>query len=256
MIVANELLGFQVVFNSFLNSLNSIEVYLYIKDFPDSAPVYQRDRNFFQILENSLQNTIIGEVRAFDGDEEINWPVFYTTIDERISVDRTSGRIFIKNEEAFDREKNEKLEFEIIATESPTGFYKSENAKSSIAKVTVTLLDVNDNEPFIVDFDDDFVFSVDENALPGSEITGSRIVIQDEDQYSNTHWKASLTVADPKCKIDVIPREGYHRNSISLRTTAPMDFEEIQFCDVQLKSRFKDLLKENKYYFILLKILF
>jgi len=247
--VANEPLEFQVSSNLFFDAHFLIKVYLYVKDFPDSAPVFQRDRNFFQISENSPQNTIIGEVRAFDGDEEINWPIFYSTLDEWITVDRTSGKIFIKNVEAFDREANEKLEFEIIATETPTGFYKSENAKSSVAKVTVTLLDVNDNEPYIVDFDDDFVFSVDENALAGSEITGSRIVIQDEDQYSNTHWKASLIIADPKCKIDVIPREGYHRNSISLRTTAPMDFEEVQFCDAQLKSRFRNFLKTNKCYF-------
>lgn len=218
-------------------------MYLYVKDFPDTPPVYQRDRNFFQITENSPQNTVIGEVHAFDGDEEINWPVVYSTLDERISVDRTSGKIFVKNEDAFDREANEKLEFEIVATEQPTGFFKFEEAKTSIARVTVTLLDVNDNEPYIVNFDEDFVFSVDENALPGTEVTGSRIVIQDNDQYSNTHWKASMTVTDPRCKIDVIPREGYHRNSISLRTTAPMDYEEVQFCDVQLKSRFKKIPK-------------
>ena len=214
-------------------------MYLYVKDFPDTPPVYQRDRNFFQVLENSQENTLIGEVTAFDGDEEINWPIIYSTSDKRISVDRTSGKIFIKDSIAFDREANEKLEFEIEALEQPTGFFKNERALSSVAKVVVTLLDVNDNEPYIVDFDEDFIFFVDENALPGTEITGSRIVIQDDDQYSNTHWKASLTVDDPRCKIVVIPREGYHRNSISLRTTEPMDFEEIQFCDVQLKSRFK-----------------
>ncbi|XP_025829338.1 cadherin-87A [Agrilus planipennis] len=125
-------------------------------EFPDTitANPYR-----FSIVENSEKEQKIGQVRALDRDEGRHAKVFYYLIcgseDDSFKVGKLDGSIFTNK--VFDREEKSEYNLCILATNEPD-FYISPEEKnkllqtdiahnSSFAKVHITIVDLNDNEP-------------------------------------------------------------------------------------------------------------
>lgn len=114
---------------------------VYIDDENDNYPTFDRPVYYFSILENSKPATIIANVQASDHDIGVNSVIRYSLLNHQrtFNIDAKSGLLTTKEE--IDREKVDRYEIYIKATDSgiPT--------LSSIATVILEVQDVNDNAP-------------------------------------------------------------------------------------------------------------
>lgn len=125
-------------------------------EFPDSS---SSNPYHFYVVENSEPNIRIGQVKALDRDEGRHANVYYYLIlgneKERFYLDRTDGSLYTNH--VFDREEKDEYNLYILATNDPDFYLSKEdmenmsedeiNHDSSIAKVKVTVTDLNDNAP-------------------------------------------------------------------------------------------------------------
>lgn len=125
-------------------------------EFPDSAT---SNPYHFMVVENDERNVRIGQVKALDRDEGKHAKVYYYLImgneDRAFYLDRTDGSLYTNK--SFDREETEEYNLYILANNEPDFFLAPEDRDkmtendiihdSSIAKVKVTIIDLNDNPP-------------------------------------------------------------------------------------------------------------
>lgn len=127
-------------------------------EFPDSSGT---NPYHFYITENADRHIRIGQVKALDRDEGKHAKVYYYLIlgndDGGFYLDRTDGSLYTNK--SFDREEKSEYSLYVLANNDPD-FYLSKEEKdklsmsdeevahdSSIAKVKVTINDLNDNAP-------------------------------------------------------------------------------------------------------------
>ena len=146
-------------------------MYLYLSDFPDVEPQFERAEYFFQIDENPSMGFYIGQVKARDGDVDINWPIEYFTDDTFLKIDKTTGRISVEDPTYFDRENFNEIQVEIWAIEKPIRTYIEELPMNKSTNIIISLRDKNDEPPFF-EIKKDSVFSIMENRGVGAEING------------------------------------------------------------------------------------
>ncbi|XP_045467864.1 cadherin-87A isoform X2 [Harmonia axyridis] len=125
-------------------------------EFPDSQ---MSNPYHFYITENNEIHTKVGQVQALDKDEGKHAKVFYYMIiqsnPEAFYIDKTDGNIFANM--SFDREVKDEYQMFILASNDPEFFLSYEDRQlltadelmhdSSIAKVIITVNDLNDNPP-------------------------------------------------------------------------------------------------------------
>ncbi len=131
----------------------TIPVEILIEDENDFSPVFSRPSYDFKVFENDLKGIYIGKVEAYDCDEGLNGQILYTIqpiklhntgfineirgsnslpIEQYIRVSQ-EGDLYLKCE--IDRESQENLEFQIVATD------KGVFPKSSTALVRIQIQD-------------------------------------------------------------------------------------------------------------------
>ncbi|CAH1176398.1 unnamed protein product [Phaedon cochleariae] len=108
----------------------------------------------FFVLENNPKNILIGQVKALDRDEGNHAKVYYYILsgnsEDAFYLDRTDGGIYANK--SFDREQTEEYDLLVIANNDPNFLVSSDDLQPdeddrSIAKVKVTIRDLNDNPP-------------------------------------------------------------------------------------------------------------
>lgn len=125
-------------------------------EFPDSG---NTSPYHFYVTENDAKDIRIGQVKALDKDEGKHAKVFYYILagneDNSFYIDKLDGSLYTNK--SFDRETRDEYNLFILANNEPD-FYLSDMDRSkmsddeishdsSIAKVLVTILDLNDNIP-------------------------------------------------------------------------------------------------------------
>ncbi|CAH0559618.1 unnamed protein product [Brassicogethes aeneus] len=125
-------------------------------EFPDTQTT--NPYHFF-VTENSPKDIRIGQVKALDRDEGTHAKVYYYILggneDGAFRLDKSEGSLYTSK--SFDREEKDEYFLLILANNDPD-FYLTDADKSkiseeevmhdsSIAKVSVTIRDVNDNPP-------------------------------------------------------------------------------------------------------------
>ncbi|KAJ8921829.1 hypothetical protein NQ315_008461 [Exocentrus adspersus] len=114
----------------------------------------------FYVTENNEKHILIGRVKALDRDEGNHAKVYYYLIsgneDGAFYLDRSDGGLY--SNKSFDREHKEEYVLLIIANNDPNFYLSGEQVRQmeeeedvmhdrSIAKVIVTINDINDNAP-------------------------------------------------------------------------------------------------------------
>lgn len=125
-------------------------------EFPDSKTA---NPYHFYVTENNEKDLRIGQVKALDRDEGTHAKVYYYLLsgneNNGFYLDRTDGSLYTNA--TFDREEKDEYFLLILANNDPE-FYLPEDDKSrldeeeimhdsSIAKVLITINDLNDNAP-------------------------------------------------------------------------------------------------------------
>ncbi|GBP51653.1 Cadherin-87A [Eumeta japonica] len=135
-----------------------------VQDTNDNVPRFAKEFYEFAISENQPAGIIIGSLKAQDKDAGENGKVYYHILDGNqygaFTLDRTQG--LLRANISFDREKRSEYSMTVYASNDPilerpvdileAVQQRQENATNleydrSVARVTVNVLDENDNEP-------------------------------------------------------------------------------------------------------------
>ncbi|XP_029020737.1 protocadherin Fat 4 isoform X2 [Betta splendens] len=172
------------------------KVEISVLDVNDNHPVFDKDPFQAEILENlSPQRVLV--VSAVDLDSGPNGQLEYAFIDgnkeNSFNLNRATGEI--RTTRPLDREKVAQYALRVKATD------RGSPQKSTVVKVLISVLDVNDNAPR---FSKIFSATVAENAPVGFTVT--RVTTTDEDAGSNAVSRYSIT--DTSLPFNINPNTG------------------------------------------------
>ncbi|ESO01992.1 hypothetical protein HELRODRAFT_94350 [Helobdella robusta] len=126
----------------------SLNIEIIVSDVNDNIPVFEKKAYYIQIEENIHVNTIIGKVKAHDGDSGFNGQIDYSLsilsanqYGHFFGVNEISGDIIVKND--IDYETQSTYNLSVIARDKGIG------AVAVSVPVIITVTDVNDNAPEI-----------------------------------------------------------------------------------------------------------
>ena len=150
----------------------NVQVMFDILDANDNPPMFEKSAYVFSAIENATRTQIVGKVVANDSDSDIFLPIQYSLQGTgNFYINAITGEI--TSNHVFDREDKASEQFYVIATDVG-GLHSS-------ATVTVSIVDINDNEPY---FPKTFYnISVFENTPVGIPI--QHITAKDEDTGNN-----------------------------------------------------------------------
>ncbi|KAI1241829.1 hypothetical protein IHE44_0005329 [Lamprotornis superbus] len=176
-----------------------------VLDDNDNSPVFSEELIELSIEENNVPNAFLTKLHATDADSGERGQVSYflgPDAPSYFALDKTTGVLTVSTQ--LDREEKEKYRYTVKAVDS--GFPPRE----SIATVTITVLDKNDNSPRFIN--KDFSFFVPEN-FPGFGEIGV-ISVTDADAGQNG-WVA-LSVLNGSDIFVIDTGKGVLRAKISL----------------------------------------
>uniref|UniRef100_A0A5F8H1R8 Protocadherin Fat 3 n=1 Tax=Monodelphis domestica TaxID=13616 RepID=A0A5F8H1R8_MONDO len=140
------------------------DIRLILEDVNDNPPIFSSDHYNTCIYENTATKALLTRVQATDPDLGINRKVVYSLADSAggyFSVDSSSGIIIL--EQPLDRELQSSYNISVKASDQSIL-----KALSSLATVTITVLDINDNPPVFERRD--YLVTVPEDTTPGTEV--------------------------------------------------------------------------------------
>ncbi|XP_057179691.1 cadherin EGF LAG seven-pass G-type receptor 1 isoform X2 [Triplophysa rosa] len=124
----------------------AVEIQISVSDINDNAPVFEKDELFIYVKENSPVDSVVARIIAMDPDEETNAQILYQIVEGNIpevfDLDMFSGDL----KALVDLDYETKMEYVIVvqATSAPL---------VSRATVHIRLIDVNDNDPVLQNFE-------------------------------------------------------------------------------------------------------
>uniref|UniRef100_A0A672RTG7 Cadherin EGF LAG seven-pass G-type receptor 1-like n=1 Tax=Sinocyclocheilus grahami TaxID=75366 RepID=A0A672RTG7_SINGR len=124
----------------------AVEIQISVLDINDNAPVFEKDELFIYIKENSPVDSVVARINAMDPDEGTNAQILYQIVEGNIpevfDLDIFTGDL----KALVDLDYETKMEYVIVvqATSAPL---------VSRATVRIRLIDVNDNDPVLQDFE-------------------------------------------------------------------------------------------------------
>ncbi|XP_039495074.1 cadherin-89D [Drosophila santomea] len=121
-----------------------------VMDVNNHAPTFKKSWYSFDTPEGEYKDSVLGQLTAIDMDFGENANVTYTLSDSHLpfSIKPASGVLKISGQ--LDRELKDKYSFQVIATDNAPLMQRM----SSSVDVEVNVLDVNDNRPEFIGYDD------------------------------------------------------------------------------------------------------
>ncbi|XP_077583750.1 protocadherin-17-like [Stigmatopora nigra] len=126
----------------------SMQINVRVTDSNDNSPIFEKSSYILELPENSPPGKVLIDLNATDHDEGSNGQVVYSftgyaseRIQDLFSIDPNSGVIKVQGE--IDYEENPIIEFDVQAKDL------GPNPIPGHAKITVKVLDKNDNSPII-----------------------------------------------------------------------------------------------------------
>ncbi|XP_063045471.1 cadherin-23-like [Engraulis encrasicolus] len=192
---------------------STVAIHITVLDANDNAPVFSQGVYKASLPENSSPDTVVLKVSATDADDGANGEVTY----EFSRVSEKARKLFALNQKTgeirvigtVDYEEEAKYEMRIQG--------KDGNGLKSDTKVSIEIIDVNDNAPLISV--NSLNNPVSENAPPGTEV--GIINVQDRDSDSNRQIRCTIQQGVPFKLVPSI------KNYFSLLTTGELDRELI-----------------------------
>ncbi|XP_052462720.1 protocadherin Fat 1-like isoform X1 [Carassius gibelio] len=124
--------------NPVLNGSTLVTVW--VEDVNDKAPVFSKDQYDMSVYENSAGGTALESLEVSDEDEG-GFSKGQFIMDSDTFTINSQGLISLRSDATLDRESTDKYNIEVVAVDQPVDGF------SSTAQVTITVLDVNDNNP-------------------------------------------------------------------------------------------------------------
>ncbi|XP_065591115.1 protocadherin beta-15-like [Cyrtonyx montezumae] len=190
----------------------STQIHILVLDVNDNAPTFTQKLYLGQILENAPEGSVVLRVVANDADVGINGDITYDFSQAGIhkysdfAVDPKSGEIRVMK--SLDFETTQKYEFSVRAVDG--------GGLSSMCKVVVEVVDVNDNAPEVVV--SSFSSPLPENAGPGTVVA----IFAIRDQDSGVNGEISCALED---QLTFTLRSAF-KNYYELVTVSTLDREE------------------------------
>lgn len=223
----------QAIDNGTPSKTATTRVMINVIDANDNDPIFEQNSYEFLIEENKSKGSRVGRVMAADADLDANASIQYILLPTNTSfqINSVTGKFDfnlictlidltqinlgeITTREVLDREK--KGEYDLVAEARDQG----SPYRSSRANVKVTILDVNDNEPLIVDPQED-VISVREQQPAGIEVVRIRAIDMDFGKNSTVSYAILNTKESDGHLVFSIDRK-----TGVIRTKTSLDHEE------------------------------
>ncbi|KAM4554708.1 protocadherin gamma-A11-like [Odontesthes bonariensis] len=189
----------------------TVVIHVTVLDANDNAPVFSQAVYKASLPENSPLDTVVVKVSATDADEGINGDVTF----DFGHVSEEVKKVFKINRKNGEIKVNGVIDFESFTTYDLRIKAKDGLGLSSYTKVTVDVIDDNDNIPVI--HVKSLTNLVPENVSPGTEV--GIINVQDADSADNQHIRCSIQQGVPFKLVPSI------KNYYSLVTTGQLDRE-------------------------------
>ncbi|XP_042636642.1 protocadherin alpha-2 [Orycteropus afer afer] len=194
----------------------TVELLIKVLDVNDNEPSFDQSVYKVQLLENIANGTLVIKLNASDADEGLNSEIVYSlssdmpsSIQSKFKIDPSSGEIKINGQ--LDYEEMKSYEIQVIATDKGTP------SMSGHCKVSVKLMDINDNRPEVS------VTSLSppirEDAPQGTVI--ALITVSDRDSGANGQVTCTLTPHMPFKLVST------YRNYYSLVLDRVLDRESV-----------------------------
>lgn len=210
----------------------SVDVEIIVLDANDNSPRFENASYEVEVPENVPASSTVLRVEARDPDDGSNGIVVFAFAEsterahgDQFGIDATTGDIFLKT--SLDYEKSQTFQLTVRATDLGSG------SLPVFAKVTINVLDLNDNAPQIainVLTDSDFAH-VRENTDPGTFV--AHAAVKDLDSGANS---------EVDCSIDnraLFQLEALYDSEYKIITTVTFDREQRSYYDVTLTCRDK-----------------
>ncbi|KAI4552983.1 hypothetical protein MJT46_016277 [Ovis ammon polii x Ovis aries] len=176
------------------------DVRLTLEDVNDNPPVFSSDHYNACVYENTATKALLTRVQAVDPDVGVNRKVVYSLADSAdgfFSVDSSSGIVVL--ERPLDREQQSSYTLRVRATDQSPG-----RALSSLATVSITVLDVNDNPPVFERRD--YLVSVPEDTSPGTQVLA--VFATSKDIGTNAEITYLIRSGNEQGKFRINPKTG------------------------------------------------
>ncbi|XP_006866293.1 PREDICTED: protocadherin alpha-2 [Chrysochloris asiatica] len=187
-----------------------------VLDVNDNEPSFDQSVYKVQLLENIANGTLVVKLNASDADEGSNSEIVYSlssdvpaTVQSKFKMDPSSGEIRVKGQ--LDYEEMKSYEIQVIAAD------KGSPSMSGHCKISVKLVDINDNRPEISITS--LSLPIREDAPLGTVI--ALITVSDRDSGANGQVTCTLTPHDPFKLMST------YKNYYSLMLDSPLDRESM-----------------------------
>lgn len=160
-------------------------------DVNDHIPVFEKPWYTFDISEGDYSNMVLGKITATDEDFGDNGNVTYALISKDtipFHIAPLTGILKITGD--LDREQRIAYIFQVIASDNS----KTETPKTSTAEVEVNILDVNDNSPVFIGYDEVMTLNNGRKLYATSEIAESSNKIPVYKAYLNRNTEPGTFV--------------------------------------------------------------
>ncbi|XP_050430558.1 cadherin-87A [Adelges cooleyi] len=205
-----------------------ISLDIHVKDVQNTPPSFHGSLTSV-ISEDVPVGTRVLTVNAKDGDRGEPRNIVYDLIQnpmDYFSLDGLSGELFTAK--LIDRESlmnnNGIITLTVRAREIVNGLAVDDEISSSIAIITITVQDVNDEPPLFNKLD--YFVTVPENIAPGTPLPNLNMTVVDSDIGSNSEFSLRLLDESKLFVIDPIKAIGSTDVGIKLAKDANLDYED------------------------------
>ncbi|XP_045480676.1 protein dachsous isoform X2 [Harmonia axyridis] len=197
----------------------NLTVFVDVQDFNDNPPVFERHDYVVQVSEGLPVNSQILQVVAVDLDTGNNARLTYRLSQQNNSVLASkifgifpnSGWIYLR--ENLDRETKDKFNLIVAATDNGTP------PQTATARVTVNVLDTNDNSPIFVK--KSYEFQIEENQ-PRNTFVGT-VSAKDADYESNAIVRYHIIPSNSSFQINSITGQIFTKESLDRESKESYD---------------------------------
>ncbi|KAM9318351.1 protocadherin Fat 3a isoform 2-T2 [Pholidichthys leucotaenia] len=188
------------------------EVHVSVTDVNDNPPVFTQPQYTASVYEDTVTKALLTRIQAIDPDEASPGRTVVYSLDDSaggfFSIDKSTGIVVL--ERILDREVQSTYQITVRASDqgSPLPLY-------SLANVTITVLDVNDNPP-VFEWRDQLA-TVPEDIAVGTEVL--RVYAASKDIGTNAEITYSIRSGNEHGKFHIHPVTG------AILVSQPLDYE-------------------------------
>ncbi|XP_055053276.2 protocadherin Fat 3a isoform X1 [Misgurnus anguillicaudatus] len=187
------------------------EVVVVLLDVNDSPPLFSMTHYTASVYENTATKALLTRIQAIDPDLGVNRKVVYSLLDSAdgfFSIDKSSGIVVL--ERLLDREVQSSYRITVRASDQGVPV-----RLSSLANITITVLDINDNPPVFERRD--YLATLPEDVAVGTEVVQVYAASKDIGTNADIYYNIRSGNQQGHFTINI--------NTGAISVSRPLDFE-------------------------------